>query len=103
MNIVEGVQQTTTGLDVTRVGAKSVIKNFIDGVLAVLKADGKVRVPGLGTFRIKDIPAKKARRGPDPFNPGTVKDFAAKPASKRLKFAAAKDMKEAVAKIKVKK
>ena len=45
----------------------------------------------------KDVPAKEARIGvADPFKPGHTRDYAAKPASVKIKVRALKNLKEMV-------
>ena len=50
-------------------------------------------VPRFGVFKIKSVAARPARRGVNPFT-GKEQMFKAKPASKKVKFFASKDLKE---------
>ena len=53
-------------------------------------------LPGLLKVSVLDIPAKKKRVGKDPFT-GEMREFAAKPASIRIKARALKKLKDAAA------
>lgn len=66
-------------------------------VSAHLKKDGpeKFVLPGLLKIVIKKVPAKPAREGKNPFT-GEVMMFKAKPASKKIKVIAMKQLKELV-------
>ncbi|WP_347557803.1 HU family DNA-binding protein [Robbsia sp. KACC 23696] len=50
--------------------------------------------PGLLKLTVQDVPAKKKRVGKDPFT-GEMREFAAKPASVRIKVRALKKLKDA--------
>ncbi|MDO5102432.1 MAG: HU family DNA-binding protein [Lautropia sp.] len=51
-------------------------------------------LPGLLKIGVQDVPAKKKRRGIDPFT-GEEREFAAKPATVRIKVRALKKIKDA--------
>ena len=57
------------------------------------KGPGTFTVPGLMRIKVKNVPARKARMGIDPFTK-TEKMFKAKPASKRVKVLPLKNLKE---------
>ena len=61
------------------------------------KGPGVFAVPGLVKIEKKKVPAKAARKNvPDPFNPGQFRDYAAKPASVKVKVRALKALKAMV-------
>jgi nucleoid DNA-binding protein len=63
-----------------------------------LKKDRRFRLPGLGILAVKYKPARKARKGINPFTKQPTV-FKAKPASNKLKFRPSKEMKEFVNKL----
>ncbi len=82
---------------------KKDVSNVIDALMDVIKSSlsssgpGVFAIPGLVKIERKDVPAKEARIGvPDPFKPGHTRDYAAKPASVKIKVRALKNLKEMV-------
>jgi nucleoid DNA-binding protein len=62
------------------------------------RGPGMFTIPGLIKIERKAVPAKPARKNvPDPFNPGQLRDYAAKPASVKVKVRALKNLKDMVA------
>ena len=58
-------------------------------------AAGVFKMPGLFKISVVDKPAQPARYGvPNPFRPGETMDVAAKPASRRVKVLALKNLKD---------
>lgn len=57
---------------------------------------GVFAIPGLVKVERKDVPAKPARTGPDPFNKGQMREYPAKPASVKVKVRALKLLKDMV-------
>ncbi|MGB1892925.1 MAG: HU family DNA-binding protein [Candidatus Latescibacterota bacterium] len=58
-------------------------------------AVGQFTLPGLLKIKTVKKPARKAQKGvPNPFNPGTTMDVAAKPASVQVKALALKKLKD---------
>jgi len=58
------------------------------------KGPGVFQIHGLIKISKKHVPAKPARKNaPDPFNPGQFRDYAAKPASVKVKVNALKNLK----------
>jgi hypothetical protein len=58
------------------------------------KGPGVFQIPGLIKIVRQNVPAKPARKGvPDPFNPGQLRDYPAKPASVKVKVRALKNLK----------
>lgn len=87
----------TTGL--AKKDVVAVIDNLGEMIKKSLgkKAAGSFTLPGILKVEKKDVPAKPARKNvPDPLHPGQFRDYAAKPASKRVKIKALKSLKEAV-------
>ena len=83
---------------------RKIVKKVYDALLGQiqkgLKEDRSVRLPGIGKLRIRFKPARAKKKGRNPF---TGKDmiFKAKPASNKLRFRPAKELKEFVGKLKV--
>jgi hypothetical protein len=64
----------------------------------VAKGPGVFKLPG-GMLKInkKRVEAKPARKGvPDPFNPGQLRDYPAKPAYNKVRIVALKSLKDMV-------
>ena len=84
-----------SGLDRKQVKA---VLDSLSGVIAghVAKgAAGVFKMPGLFKISVVDKPAQPARYGvPNPFRPGETMDVAAKPASRRVKVLALKNLKD---------
>jgi len=59
------------------------------------KGPGEVTIPGLLKVLVKNVPAKPAREGKNPFT-GEMQIFKAKPASKKVVARAVKALKDAV-------
>ncbi len=82
---------------------KKDVAKVIDALTDVIKQNlnapgpGVFAIPGLLKIERKDIEAKEARTGvPDPFRPGQTRDYAAKPASVKIKVRALKNLKDMV-------
>ncbi len=70
------------------------LSNVISGHVAKGSA-GVFKMPGLFKISVVDKPATEARYGvPNPFRPGETMDVAAKPASRRVKILALKNLKD---------
>ena len=85
--------------EVTSLEAKivrSVMAAFEATILASIhkKGLGSFRLPGLLKVSVINVPAKKKRRGIDPFTK-VEREFAAKPASVKIKARALKKLKDA--------
>jgi len=71
--------------------------NAVQGIMAKqLKTAGVFTLPGVAKFTVKVKPATAARKGRNPFT-GEEMTFKAKPASKAVKSAPVKALKDAVA------
>lgn len=68
---------------------------FLEYIPMALKREGRVPIKNIGILKLKKIPARKARKGINPFTkkPMTLK---AKKAGKKIKFFPSKKLKEAV-------
>ncbi|MDO4574191.1 MAG: HU family DNA-binding protein [Planctomycetia bacterium] len=84
---------------------KKQVSSVLDALAAEInksvgpKAAGAFVLPGLLKIEKKKVPAKPARKNvPDPFHPGTFKDYPAKPASCKIKIRPLKGLKDAAAK-----
>lgn len=89
----DGVVQT---YNVSQTERKAIVKEKLMEDVKVLQKEGRVRIPELGVFRIKTIAATKG--GKKAINPFTKESYTtkAKPARKKIKFAAAKALKESL-------
>jgi len=81
------VDQIAETFNLTKKLANEVVTTVIEGITRELKADGKIKVKGLGTLTIKD---KTARQGRNP-KTGEVIEIAAK---KAVAFKAEKSLVE---------
>jgi nucleoid DNA-binding protein len=95
----EIMQNIASATDLTK---KQVVQ-VIDALTAEIKKSlgargaGVFAIPGLVKVERKKVPAKPARKNvPDPFNPGQFRDYAAKPASVKVKVRALKNLKDMV-------
>lgn len=100
MNIFKSVAEELDGVTVKNV--REIYETIVSQVNEGLKKDRRFRLPGLGILTIKYKPARKARKGKNPFT-GEMTTFKAKPASNKLKFRPVKEMKAFVEKLAVKK
>ena len=59
------------------------------------RSGGIFKLPGMFKIQVVKKPATKARKGvPNPFRPGETMDVAAKPASRKVKLLALKNLKD---------
>ena len=91
MNKTELVEVVSSKAEITKAEAQKVANAVLDGIVEGLKKDGKVVLPGFGSFEVR---ARTARVGR---NPRTGEKIKIK-ASKVPAFKAGKGMKDAVAK-----
>lgn len=75
--------------ELTKKNATEIVEAFLDGVLTELNAEGKVKLKGIGTLKIK---AKNARQGRNPKTGETVQI----PAKKVVTLTVEKSLKESV-------
>jgi len=73
--------------ELTKEKAGQVVEAVISHIQNTLKAGGEVRMPGFGSFKVNNRPARKAR------NPQTGKEMDL-PATNVAKFQASKNLKE---------
>ena len=80
------------------------VRSVLDSLATVIGghlapgAAGVFKMPGLFKISVVDKPAQPARYGvPNPFRPGETMDVAAKPASRRVKVLALKNLKDMAA------
>ena len=86
--------------ELSRKDVKAVIDTLGDLIHAHIKprACGVFKMPGMFKISVVKKPATKARKGvPNPFRPGETMDVAAKPASRRVKVLALKNLKDMAA------
>ena len=91
MNKTELVEVVASKAEVTKAESLKVVSAVLDGIIAGLKGDGKVVLPGFGTFEVRTRTARVGR------NPRTGEQIKIK-ASKVPAFKPGKGMKEAIAK-----
>lgn len=61
------------------------------------RGPGVFAIPGLVKIEVKKVAAKPARKNvPNPFKPGEFRDIPAKPASKKVKVRALKNLKDMI-------
>ena len=84
---------TQTGL--TRKQVAGVFDSLASMIGKSLKRDGVFAIPGLVKLKVAKKPATKARKGINPFS-GEEMMFKAKPASKKVKALALKNLKDMV-------
>ncbi len=83
--------------NLSRNDVKAVLDSLGDLVEAHIKprSGGIFKLPGMFKIQVVKKPATKARKGvPNPFRPGETMDVAAKPASRRVKILALKNLKD---------
>jgi DNA-binding protein HU-beta len=91
MNKGELIEVVSSKTEITKAEAGRVVSAVLDGIVDGLKADGKVVLPGFGSFEVRSRTARVGR------NPRTGENIKIK-ATKVPAFKAGKGMKEAVAK-----
>ncbi len=81
--------------DLTRSQISSIFDELVGIIKLHLQKDGpeKFTLPGMLKMMVKNVPAKKARKGVNPFT-GEPTIFKAKPASRKVKVAALKALKD---------
>ena len=93
-------QRHSTLADKTQLAKKQIVCVFDELTVIIsahLKKDGpeKFVLPGIFKIVVKKVPAKPAREGKNPFT-GELMMFKAKPASKKVKVIAMKQLKELI-------
>ena len=91
MNQGDLIEKVAASASITKAEAERAINAFKGAVTDSLRKGNKVTLVGFGTFGVSH---RKARRGFDPYNSETIKI----PAAKGVRFAAGKQLKEAVSK-----
>ena len=91
MNKTELVEVVSKEAEITKVEAQKVVTATLDAIVKGLVGDGKVILPGFGTFETR---ARSARTGRNPRTGETIKIKATKAPA----FKPGKGMKDAVAK-----
>ncbi|MEN6449727.1 MAG: HU family DNA-binding protein [Thermoguttaceae bacterium] len=95
----EVLQNIATATDLTKKDVAKVIEVLGDEIRKNIgkRGPGIFTIPGLVKIERKTVPAKPARKNvPDPFHPGEVRDYPAKPASVKVKVRALKNLKDMV-------
>ncbi len=96
MNRRELVAALAERTETDKRSADAALQAFIDVVTDTVAAGEPVAITGFAKFARKDVAAKPARDGINPFT-GEPQRFAAKPASKSVRVTALKKFKDAVA------
>ena len=89
------IEKIATTTEVSKKEVKGVMEALVDVGHKELKKNGVFLVPGFAKFVVVKKPATKARKGTNPFT-GEEMMFKAKPASKKVRIAALKTLKEFV-------
>ncbi len=90
MNTSDLVDRLAADGGLTKAQAKKLVDGLFDAVRDALAGGGEVNLPGFGKFKVQDKPARTGR------NPATGETIQIA-ASKKVGFAAAKALKDAVA------
>ena len=91
MNTTDLVDRIASADDrLTKAQAKEAVETLLSAVRDALKAGEEVNLPGFGKFKVQDRPARTGR------NPATGESIEIA-ASKKVSFAPAKALKDAVA------
>jgi DNA-binding protein HU-beta len=85
----ELVSQIAKESEISKKAAASMLASFVNAIHQSLKADGSVRIPGLGTFLVAE---RKARKGVNPRTQAKIEI----PATKVPAFRAAQALKDLV-------
>ena len=91
MNKTELVEVVSSKAEITKAESQKVVSAVLDSIVDGLKKDGKVVLPGFGSFEVRSRTARVGR------NPRTGEQIKIK-ASKAPAFKPGKGMKDAVAK-----
>lgn len=91
MNTADLVDRVAGDSKLTKAQAKEIVDGLLAGVRDALAKGEEVNLPGFGKFKVQDKPA---RTGRNPSTGATIQIAA----SKKISFAAAKALKDAVAK-----
>ena len=91
MNKTELIEVVSSKAEVSKAEAGRVVNAVLEGIVGGLKADGKVVLPGFGSFEVRSRTARVGR------NPRTGEQIKIK-ASKAPAFKPGKGMKDAIAK-----
>ena len=75
--------------NLTKAQAKSVVESVFNEILGAARSGPETSIPGFGKFKVKDTPAREGR---NPSSGATIKIAA----SKKLSFAPAKAIKDAL-------
>ena len=87
--LVDKLVEAVPELELTKKAAGSIIDALPSVLVGLAKSHGKVMVPALGSFSVKDKPARKGR------NPSTGAEITIA-ASRKLTFTAAKAAKDSI-------
>ena len=89
MNTTELVAKLAETHSVTKTQAKSIVDDVLKGIVKAAASGAEVSLPGFGKFKVKATPAPEGR------NPSTGSAMTIA-ASKKLTFAPAKAVKDAI-------
>lgn len=81
------IEKVAEDFNLTKKLGKEVVEAVVEGIVLSIKSGEKLRITGLGTFSIKDKPARTAR------NPKTGEAVQV-PAKRVLKFTPTKELKQ---------
>jgi len=89
MTKAELIAQIASQAQLTKAEAEKIFNALIKGITSILQTEGKLNLPGLGVFSVKDRPARTGR------NPQTGAPIVIA-ASKAVKFKPGKTLRQAV-------
>jgi len=90
MKTADLIDHVATAASIEKKQAKAAVEAVLSGILETAKQGDEVSLPGFGKFKVKDSPARQGR------NPATGETVEIA-ASRKLSFAPAKQVKDALA------
>lgn len=96
MNKAELIKVVAEKAEFAKPDAEKAVKAVFEAIFETLQNGTDVKIAGFGNFKVAVSPARAEREGRNP-STGEKMIIKAKPESKKVKFAPAKPLKEAVA------
>ena len=93
--LLNAVVEASADVEVSRKQVKAIFDALVSIGHRELKKNGLFTVPGFAKFRVVKKPATKAREGVNPFTKQPI-IVAAKPASKKIRASALKQLKDLI-------
>ena len=89
MNTTELIERVAAENDIAKEHARKIVDSTFAAIIAAATAGDEVALSGFGRFKVKEVAERQGR------NPGTGETITI-PASRKLNFAAAKALREAL-------